>query len=663
MSRSFLVALSLVALIVAIGVEAADDHLQLSQIVVTPTGGELVEIYNPTEHYIDLSDVYLTDATYGPTSTYYYNIVTGSNVGGGDYGDFHARFPSGALIAPGEVQTVAVNGSDAYFTNYAAYPTYELFEDGAAYDDILDMVEALPGSVNYQGGLGNDGEVAILYFWDGISDLVTDLDYAVWGDTYEAVDKTGIAVDGPDPDSSASTYLNDTALASQELVSAVSHASGNAWLRGDFSEGTEIQIGGNGITGNDETSENLGTTWSELTAAPTGGPPSAARLLLSEVVVTPTLGEFVEIFNPNDFTVDLSDVYLFDATYAGGGAYYYNIVTGSLSLAGGGGSSDFHARFPDGATIAAGEYQTVAMTGSDGFFATFGVNPTYELWEDGAPDAIADMREALPGSINGQGGLNNAGEVVVLYHWNGVSDLVGDLDYLLWCDKDEAIDKTGVIIDGPDADATPSAYLDDVAIVGQDVVATSGHADGDSFTRTYPAEGAETQSGGNGVDGDDETSEDSYNTWAVLAASPNTGILTDIAVIINDVSQAEGDAGTTEFSFTVSLTKPAFAGGVTFDIATVDDTATAGADYVANSVTGAVIAEGRTSYFFNVTVNGDTLGEGNEIFLVQISNAVGVFVAVADGEGEGTILNDDPVPIFDDGFESGNTSAWSSAFP
>ncbi|MEO6390223.1 MAG: lamin tail domain-containing protein, partial [Pyrinomonadaceae bacterium] len=43
---------------------------------------------------------------------------------------------------------------------------------------------------------------------------------------------------------------------------------------------------------------------------------------------------------------------------------------------------------------------------------------------------------------------------------------------------------------------------------------------------------------------------------------------------INDVALAEGNAGTTTFTFTVSLTAPAGPSGVTFNIATADGTAT-----------------------------------------------------------------------------------------
>ncbi len=514
--------------------------LLLSEIAVTPTDGEFIEIHNPTSSVIDLSDVYLTDATYAGGGVYYYNIVTGSNAGGGGYGDFHARFPDGASIAPGEYQTIALAGSDAFFATYGSNPTYELYEDGASADAIPDMREALPGSINGQGGLTNSGEVVILYQWDGQSDLVQDLDYAVWGDKAEAVDKSGISVDGPDADTTPSTYANDTPISGQDVITATGHATGMSWHRIDMDEGAESKSGGNGATGHDETSEDLSNTWAEKTPTPGSGVPVQPPkvLLLSEIVVTPTAGEMIEIENPTSETIELENYYITDATFAGGGVYYYNIVTGSN--AGGGGFGDFHARFPEGATIAPGEHQTIALNGSDNFQATYGVAPTYELYEDaGSADAIPDMREALPGSINGQGGLTNSGEVVILYYWDGQSDLVTDIDYAVWGDKAEAVDKTGVSIDGPDADSTPSTYLDDTAISAQDVVATGAHASGSSFQRVDPTEGTETSSGGNGVNGHDETSENLSITWTTAAVTPGDGQPT--GWVINEIN-ADPDA-------------------------------------------------------------------------------------------------------------------------
>ncbi|HEX8128781.1 MAG TPA: FG-GAP-like repeat-containing protein [Pyrinomonadaceae bacterium] len=112
---------------------------------------------------------------------------------------------------------------------------------------------------------------------------------------------------------------------------------------------------------------------------------------------------------------------------------------------------------------------------------------------------------------------------------------------------------------------------------------------------------------------------------------------------VSDVSQAEGNAGQATFSFTVSLDSPAPAGGVTFDIATADGTATdADNDYEPRGVTGASIPAGQTTYMFDVLVNGDTVLEPNETFFVNIMNVTNA--TVADGQGTGTILNDDGAP-------------------
>jgi uncharacterized protein len=108
---------------------------------------------------------------------------------------------------------------------------------------------------------------------------------------------------------------------------------------------------------------------------------------------------------------------------------------------------------------------------------------------------------------------------------------------------------------------------------------------------------------------------------------------------INDVTQAETDAGTTTFTFTVSLDTPAGPGGVTFDIATAPNTATAGSDYVHQSLTGQSIAAGNNTYQFNVTVNGETVVEPNETFFVNVTSVTGA--TVGDGQGVGTINNDD----------------------
>ena len=91
--------------------------------------------------------------------------------------------------------------------------------------------------------------------------------------------------------------------------------------------------------------------------------------------------------------------------------------------------------------------------------------------------------------------------------------------------------------------------------------------------------------------------------------------------------------------FTVSLSAPAGAGGVTFDIATADNTATSPSDFTTKVLTGQTIPAGGSTYTFDVLVNGDTTTEPDEAFFVNVTNVTGA--TVGDGQGQGTIVNDD----------------------
>ncbi|MBZ0111763.1 MAG: hypothetical protein K8J08_04820, partial [Thermoanaerobaculia bacterium] len=109
---------------------------------------------------------------------------------------------------------------------------------------------------------------------------------------------------------------------------------------------------------------------------------------------------------------------------------------------------------------------------------------------------------------------------------------------------------------------------------------------------------------------------------------------------IDDVTLAEGDAGTTDAVFTISLSTPP-AVAVSVDYATSDGTATAGSDYQSTSGT-ANFPVGATTVQVMVPVIGDLLDEFDETFFVDLSNPVGV--GIADNQGNGTITDDDPLP-------------------
>ena len=100
-----------------------------------------------------------------------------------------------------------------------------------------------------------------------------------------------------------------------------------------------------------------------------------------------------------------------------------------------------------------------------------------------------------------------------------------------------------------------------------------------------------------------------------------TGTITNddtATVSVGDVTMAEGDSGSTMFTFNVSLDNPADQ-NVTFDFATVGDTAVAGSDFTAVSGSG-VIPAGQTQTTIEIEVSGDTMLESDEQFVVELAN-------------------------------------------
>ncbi|HEY0323445.1 MAG TPA: Calx-beta domain-containing protein [Pyrinomonadaceae bacterium] len=109
-------------------------------------------------------------------------------------------------------------------------------------------------------------------------------------------------------------------------------------------------------------------------------------------------------------------------------------------------------------------------------------------------------------------------------------------------------------------------------------------------------------------------------------------------ISINDVQVAEGNAGTTNATFTVSLSAAYFK-TTSVDFATAaGGTATSGNDYQPTMGT-VTFGIGETSKPVTVLVNGDPTQEPNETFLVKLSNNTDL--SINKGTGTGTILDDD----------------------
>ena len=161
-----------------------------------------------------------------------------------------------------------------------------------------------------------------------------------------------------------------------------------------------------------------------------------------------------------------------------------------------------------------------------------------------------------------------------------------------------------------------------------------------------------------------------YETFEHWAGHTPEGARSDratIAITNNDdkpgitiapASAPEGDSGSADMTFTVTLAK-AVTAAVTVNYATSDGTAVAGQDYTAVSNGSVTIAAGNTTAEFTVSMTGDETDELDETFNVTISMPEPEPDLNGGGSGEpvaaitggdtaaavGTILDDDPAVV------------------
>ncbi len=127
---------------------------------------------------------------------------------------------------------------------------------------------------------------------------------------------------------------------------------------------------------------------------------------------------------------------------------------------------------------------------------------------------------------------------------------------------------------------------------------------------------------------------------AIISRSTATGSIIDDdfpSLSIDDVSIEEGNSGTKDLTFTVSLSSPS-PRSVSVNYQTANQTAIAGLDYLPISGT-LEIPVGATQAPINVPIIGDLLIENNETFVVNLSSPLNA--TLADARGRGIIIQDD----------------------
>ncbi|MEA1874045.1 MAG: Calx-beta domain-containing protein, partial [Bacteroidota bacterium] len=120
-----------------------------------------------------------------------------------------------------------------------------------------------------------------------------------------------------------------------------------------------------------------------------------------------------------------------------------------------------------------------------------------------------------------------------------------------------------------------------------------------------------------------------------------------VITIASDITQNEGDAGTTDYDFVINMSYPSDA-IVTVDYQTADVTANAGSDYNAYTTTTLTFNPGEVSKTITVDVLTDLIAEPDETFTFSFDNLVNNsrIVTIGDNSAIGTIWNDDSPTSF-----------------
>jgi hypothetical protein len=142
---------------------------------------------------------------------------------------------------------------------------------------------------------------------------------------------------------------------------------------------------------------------------------------------------------------------------------------------------------------------------------------------------------------------------------------------------------------------------------------------------------------------------------AKIADNEGIVVITDNEprISVDDRSVLEGHSGDTPLDFTVSLSS-AYDQVVAVNYTTLDDSATAGSDYVAAAAT-LTFQPGQTSQTVTVLVQGDRDLESSQQFLLSLSNASSN-AEITKSTGYGVIIDDEPQITISDAWNYGDMS-------
>ncbi|HZD57081.1 MAG TPA: lamin tail domain-containing protein, partial [Anaerolineales bacterium] len=376
----------------------------ISEVLYDPVAdepaGEWIELYNPADESFDLSQFKVGDAE-----------LPGDHEG-------MLRFPNGAAIAPQQIIVVA-NRAEQFIAANGFAPDYEMIESRP---DVPDLAKYVSWSTYSVELTDNGDEVLLLNAEDKVVDAVS------WG-------SSTFAFDPPVP-RVPEGYSLERKPADNDRDSA------QDWKMQRRPSPGQVDLSWPTLT---PTETATATPTSSSTPTETPAPCGQAPLLLTEILYDPLgdsdpEGEWVEIYNPSDSSVNLACVKIGDEETPGQGE-------GMLI-------------FPRAATLEPRGIIVVANQAAS-FLVAYGYNPDYEMVDSDL--VVPDMQKYVDwasGTVN----LSNVGDEVLIL--DGDDQVV---DMASWAASAIAFDPAiSKVIEGHSLERKPADVDTDTALDWRD---------------------------------------------------------------------------------------------------------------------------------------------------------------------------------------------------
>lgn len=411
--------------------------LLISEVLYDPIGsepeGEWIEIYNAGGSPVELGEYKIGDA---------WNRWDNEGM---------FQFPPESRLLPGQVLVIA-NRATVYKNNYGRLPDYELNES----DPFVPTLSKYTAWANTVVSLGNTGDEVLLLNgnderWDGVSwgnsklafdppvHKVSEGHSIERSPAYRDTDRPEDWIDQAQPQPGSADLSTPTPTASVTLPPTLTPTASSTATSTPTLILSETPTATATTTLTSTQTQSITPTSTDTPSPTPEVTPEPAHLLITEVLYDPVGaepdGEWIELYNPTESSIDLSNFKVGDEEQKGG-------TEGML-------------QFPNGVSIAAGQVIVIANKAT-AFYSTYGFKPDYEMSEN---DPTVPNMIKYSAWASGTVALNNTGDDVLVL--DGSDQVV---DALSWGTSTWAFDPPAPdVVEGHSLARSPAGVDTDTA--------------------------------------------------------------------------------------------------------------------------------------------------------------------------------------------------------